>query len=194
MEKLRNLLKLRFWLMIIKQQKVFFSDLEAMISGVSLARDLVNEPPNALYPESYSKIIKEELKPLGVKVTVLDEKKLIKMGMGGIMAVGKASERQPRLVIMEWNGAKSKSEKSLGFVGKGVTFDTGGISLKPGAGMDLMKMDMGGSAAVVGLMKSIALRNAGVNVVSVVGLVENMPDGTAYRPGDIITSYKGKDC
>lgn len=176
----------------VKKAKALSADLEAMISGVKLARDLINEPPNMLYPESYAKIIKDELKPLGVKVTILDEKKLLKMKMGGVMAVGQASVNQPRVVVMEWNGAKKKSQKPLGFVGKGVTFDTGGISLKPGAGMDNMKMDMGGSAAVVGLMKSLALRNAQTNAVGVVGLVENMPDGTAYRPADIITSYAGK--
>lgn len=176
----------------IKAAKAAFADMQAMVAGVNLARDLVNEPPNMLYPESYAKIIKDQLKPLGVKVTVLDEKKLTKMGMGGVMAVGKASVQQPRLVMMEWMGAKKKSEKPLGFVGKGVTFDTGGISLKPGAGMDLMKMDMGGSAAVVGLMKTLASRKANVNAVAVVGLVENMPAGDAYRPADIITSYAGK--
>ena len=188
----KKALKVKVLVDDLKGAKAMFADFDAMVDGVALARDLVNEPPNMLYPDSYAKLIKDELKPLGVKVTIFDEKKLIKMGMGGVMAVGKASERQPRLVVMEWKGAKKKSRKPIGFVGKGVTFDTGGISLKPGAGMDLMKMDMGGSAAVVGLMKSLALRKADVNAVSVVGLVENMPDGTAYRPGDIITSYAGK--
>ncbi len=174
------------------EAKDIFAPLEASSEGISFARDLVNEPPNMLYPESYAKIIKDELKPLGVKITILDEKKMLKMGMGGIMAVGMASARQPRMVIMEWKGDDKSTDKPLGFVGKGVTFDTGGISMKPPAGMDMMKMDMGGSAAVVGVMKSLALRKAKVNVVSVVGLAENMPDGTAYRPGDIITSYAGK--
>ncbi len=172
-------------------QESFFP-LKAEAEGIILARDLVNEPPNMLYPDSYAQIIKAELKPLGVKVTILDEKKMLKMGMGGIIAVGQASVHQPRMVIMEWMGSAEKSDKPLGFVGKGVTFDTGGISIKPPTDMDLMKMDMGGSAAVVGLMKSLALRKAKTNVVGVVGLVENMPDGLAYRPGDIITSYSGK--
>jgi leucyl aminopeptidase len=146
-----------------------------------------------LYPEAYAKIIKDELKPLGVEVEVLDDKKMLKMGMGAIMAVGQGSDRLPRMVIMRWNGAGGKSKEGpLAFVGKGVTFDTGGISLKPGAGMDEMKMDMGGSAAVVGLMKTLALRKAKVDVVAVVGLAENMPSARAYRPGDIITSYSGK--
>ena len=187
-----NTIKLSCLVDNVKDAKTLYAEMEAMVDGVCLARDLVNEPPNMLYPESYAQIIKAQLKPLGVKVTVLDEKKLTKMGMGGIMAVGKASVQQPRLVMMEWSGAKKKSDKPLGFVGKGVTFDTGGISLKPGAGMDLMKMDMGGSAAVVGLMKTLALRKADVNVIGVVGLVENMPAGDAYRPADIITSYAGK--
>ena len=118
---------------------------------------------------------------------------MLKMGMGAIMAVGQGSDRLPRMVIMRWNGAGGKSKDGpLGFVGKGVTFDTGGISLKPGANMDEMKMDMGGSAAVVGLMKTLAMRKAKADVVAVVGLAENMPSARAYRPGDIITSYSGK--
>lgn len=173
--------------------KAAFKTLDQVGEGTRLARDLVNTAPNDLYPESYAKIIRDELKPLGVEIEIFDDKKLEKMGMGGITAVGKGSERKPRMVIMRWNGgSKAKSAKSLGFVGKGVTFDTGGISIKPGAGMDEMKMDMGGSAAVVGLMKSLALRKAKCNVVGIVGLAENMPSSNAYRPGDILTSYAGK--
>ncbi|PCJ97829.1 MAG: leucyl aminopeptidase [Zetaproteobacteria bacterium] len=160
--------------------------------GVFLARDLVNEPPNILYPDSYAKRIKEQLKPLGVEIEVLDEKKMRKLGMGAILAVGQGSDNPPRMVIMRWSGDKTSTDAPLAFVGKGVTFDTGGISLKPGLGMEEMKMDMGGSAAVVGLMKSLALRKAKVNVVAVVGLAENMPSARAYRPADIITSYAGK--
>lgn len=167
---------------------------KAISEGVFFARDLVNSAPNDLYPESYAQIIKDELKPLGVEVEVLDEKKMLKLGMGAIMAVGQGSARQPRMVVMRWKGAAKKAQEGgpLAFVGKGVTFDTGGISLKPGAGMDEMKMDMGGSAAVVGLMKSLALRKAKVDVVGVVGLAENMPSERAYRPGDVVTSYSGK--
>ena len=175
--------------------KKAFEELDKVTQGTFWARDLVNTAPNDLYPESYAKIIKDELKPLGVDVEILDDKKLEKMGAGGIIAVGKGSERKPRMVIMKWNGAsssKSKTAKYVGFVGKGVTFDTGGISLKPGAGMDEMKMDMGGSAAVVGLMKALALRKAKCNVVGIVGLAENMPSSNAYRPGDILKSYSGK--
>ncbi len=171
--------------------------LASVTDGIFQARDLVNMPPNDLYPEAYAKIIKDELKPLGVDVEILDDKKMAKMGMGAILAVGKGSERKPRMVIMRWNGNAKKSDKKpadapIAFVGKGVTFDTGGISLKPGAGMDEMKMDMGGSACVVGLMKTLAIRQSKANVVGVVGLAENMPSHNAYRPGDILTSYSGK--
>ncbi len=162
------------------------------IEGTFWARDLVNEPPNELYPDAYAKRIKEQLKPLGVEIEILDEKKMRKLGMGALLAVGQGSDNPPRMVIMRWKGNKMSSEAPLAFVGKGVTFDTGGISLKPGAGMEEMKMDMGGSAAVVGLIKSLALRKAKVNVVGVVGLVENMPSARAYRPADIVTSYSGK--
>ena len=173
--------------------KALYIPLEHVISGIFTARDLVNEPPNHLYPEAYAKFIIDDLKPLGVKVTILDEKKMTKLAMEAIMAVGKGSERQPRMVIMEWNGApKSSKEKPVALVGKGVTFDTGGISIKPGAGMDEMKMDMGGSAAVVGTMKALALRKAKTHVIGIVGLAENMPSHNAYRPGDIIGSLSGK--
>lgn len=162
--------------------------------GVFTARDLVNAPPNDLYPESYAKFIQTELKPLGVSVEIIDEKKMEKLGMEAILAVGKGSERQPRMVIMKWNGApKTKNKEApIALVGKGVTFDTGGISLKPGAGMDEMKMDMGGSAAVVGTMKALALNKVKKDVVAIVGLAENMPSHNAYRPGDIIGSLSGK--
>lgn len=168
---------------------------DAVADGVFLARDLVNEAPNTLHPESYAELIKEELKPLGVDVEILDEKKMAKMGFGALLAVGQGSIRESRTVIMRWNGAdkpKKGARAPIAFVGKGVTFDTGGISLKPGAEMDLMKMDMGGSAAVVGLMKAIAKRKSKSNIIGIVGLVENMPSDRAYRPGDIITSHSGK--
>jgi len=169
-----------------------FVQQSAMIEGVFLARDLVNEPPNELYPEVYAKLIKDQLKPLGVTIDILDEKKMTKLGMGALLAVGQGSDRESRLVVMQWKGDKDSTDAPLAFVGKGVTFDTGGISLKPGAGMEDMKMDMGGSATVVGLIKSLALRKAKTNVIGIVGLVENMPSARAYRPADIITSYSGK--
>lgn len=167
------------------------------IEGVFLARDVTNEPPNVLYPDAYAKRIKKELTPLGVKVEILDEKKMKTLGMGGIIAVGQGSAKKPRMVIMHWNGVtKTKSKKAtkgpFALVGKGVTFDTGGISIKPSAGMDQMKMDMGGSAAVVGAMKALALNKVKADVVAIVGLAENMPSDNAYRPGDIIKSYGGK--
>jgi leucyl aminopeptidase len=176
--------------------KTLFKTQDAVSEGVFFARNLVNEPPNELHPESYAKLIEKELKPLGVEVEILDEKKMTKMGFKALLSVGQGSIRESRAVIMRWNGAKTKIKKNaknpIAFVGKGVTFDTGGISLKPGAGMDLMKMDMGGSAAVVGLMKAIAGRKAKANVIGIVGLVENMPSDRAYRPGDIIGSLSGK--
>ena len=173
--------------------KKAYSVLGEIAQGVFTARDLVNAPPNELYPESYAKFIQSELKPLGVSVEIIDEKKMARLGMEAILAVGKGSERQPRMVVMKWNGAaKNSKDKPMALVGKGVTFDTGGISLKPGAGMDEMKMDMGGSAAVIGTMKAIALNKVKKDVVAIVGLAENMPSHNAYRPGDIIGSLSGK--
>lgn len=172
-----------------------YKEYDAVAQGVLLARDLVNEAPNVLYPESYAAIIQKELKPLGVQVEILDEKKMEKLGFGAHLAVGMGSIRPPRVVIMRWNGtgtAKKNAKGPLAFVGKGVTFDTGGISIKPAAGMEEMKMDMGGSAAVVGLIRALAVRKAKVDVVGIVGLAENMPSDRAYRPGDIITSLSGK--
>lgn len=170
-------------------------NLNAVAQGVFLARDLINEPPNNLHPESYVEIIKEELKPLGIELDILDEKKLEKLGFDSLLNVGKGSVRESQVVVMRWNGdgkIKKGERAPIAFVGKGVTFDTGGISLKPGAEMDLMKMDMGGSAAVVGVMKALAARKASVNAIGIIGLVENMPAGNAYRPGDIIGSLSGK--
>lgn len=173
-----------------------FADYEGIQQGVFFARDLVNEAPNALYPESYAALVAKELKPLGVTVEIMDEKKMAKLGFGAHLAVGMGSIRTPRVVIMRWNGtstAKTASKKGpLAFVGKGVTFDTGGISIKPAAGMEEMKMDMGGSAAVVGLIRALASRKAKVDVVGIIGLAENMPSDRSYRPGDIVTSLSGK--
>ncbi len=167
--------------------------LTAISEGVLFARDLVNEPPNELYPESYAKRIQKELAPLGVTVEIIDDRKMEKLGFHAHLAVGMGSARPPRVVVMRWNGAKgSKKKQPIAFVGKGVTFDTGGISIKPAANMDEMKMDMGGSAAVVGLMRVLAARKANVDAVGVIGLAENMPSDRAYRPGDIIRSFAGK--
>jgi leucyl aminopeptidase len=163
---------------------------KALEEGTFYARDLVSEPGNILHPDEYAKRI-NSLRKDGLKVNIYDNKKLKKLGMNALLGVGMGSIRGSYLVTMEWNGAKNNS-KPLAFVGKGVTFDTGGYSLKPARFMEDMTYDMAGSAAVVGLMKSLALRKAKVNAVGVVGLVENMVSGDAQRPGDIVKSYSGK--
>jgi len=163
---------------------------DAIKSGVFLTRDLVSEPGNILHPDEYAKRL-VKLKKYGLKVTVYDEKKLKKLGCNALVGVGQGSIRGSYLVTIEWNGNKSRT-KPLAFVGKGVCFDTGGISLKPARFMEDMTYDMAGSAVVVGLMKNFALRKAKINAVGVVGLVENMPGGNAQRPGDIVKSYSGK--
>ena len=163
---------------------------KAIEEGTFYTRDLVSEPGNILHPDEYAKRLKL-LKKNGLKINVYDEKKLKKLGMNTLLGVGQGSIRGSYLVTMEWNGLKDNS-KPIAFVGKGVCFDTGGISLKPAKFMEDMTYDMAGSAVVVGLMKSLALRKAKVNAVGVVGLVENMPGGNAQRPGDIVKSYSGK--
>ena len=168
-----------------------FRQKNSVAEGIFLARDLVNEPSNILNPEEYAKRIKG-LSKYGLKVEVLNETKMKKLGMWSLLGVGRGSQYESQLVIMKWDGNKTKKSKPLCFVGKGVCFDSGGISLKPGNKMEEMIGDMGGSAAVVGLMKALALRKAKVNVVGVVGLVENMPDGTAQKPGDIVKSMSGQ--
>ena len=162
----------------------------AIEEGSFYTRDLVSEPGNVLHPDEYAKRL-NSLKKFGLKINVYDEKKLKKLGMNTLLGVGQGSIRGSYLVTMEWNGLKNKS-RPLAFVGKGVCFDTGGISLKPAKFMEDMTYDMAGSAVVVGLMKSLAMRKAKINVVGVVGLVENMPGGNALRPGDILKSYSGK--
>ena len=163
---------------------------KALEEGTFYARDLVSEPGNVLHPDEYAKRL-NLLKKDGLKVNIYDEKKLKKLGMHSLLGVGRGSIRGSYLVTMEWNGAKNNS-KPLAFVGKGVTFDTGGYSLKPARFMEDMTYDMAGSATVVGLMKNFALRKAKINAVGVVGLVENMVSGNAQRPGDIVKSYSGK--
>jgi leucyl aminopeptidase len=173
----------------------------AVAQGVELTRDLVTEPANVLYPEEFADRA-EGLKKLGVKVEVFDQKDLEKLGFGALLSVSQGSAREPRMVVMQWLGAsgsvtadgkKNKKPKDpVVFVGKGVTFDTGGISIKPAAGMEDMKWDMAGAGTVVGLMAALAGRKAKVDAVGLVGLVENMPSGTAMRPGDVVTSYSGQ--
>ena len=172
---------------ISKQDQLRFKAIE---DGTFFARDLVSEPGNILHPDEYAKRI-NSLKKFGLKINIYDEKKLKKLGMNALLGVGQGSIRGSYLVTMEWNGLKNNS-KPLAFVGKGVCFDTGGISLKPAKFMEDMTYDMAGSATVVGLMKNLALRKAKINAVGVVGLVENMPGGNAQRPGDIVKSYSGK--
>ena len=163
---------------------------KALEEGTFYARDLVSEPGNILHPDEYAKRL-NSLKKDGLKINIYDKKKLKKFGMNALLGVGMGSIRGSYLVTIEWNGAKNNS-KPLAFVGKGVTFDTGGYSLKPARFMEDMTYDMAGSAAVVGLMKNLAIRKAKINAVGVVGLVENMVSGVAQRPGDIVKSYSGK--
>ena len=163
---------------------------DAVATGVEIARDLVNEPPNVLYPEEFADRA-AKLAKLGVEIEILDEKQMRKIGMRALLGVGQGSRRESRVVVMRWSGAKG-SGQPVAFVGKGVTFDTGGISLKPGAGMEDMKGDMAGAACVTGLMHALAARKAKVDAIGVIGLVENMPDGNAQRPGDIVTSLSGQ--
>ena len=163
---------------------------KALEEGTFFARDLVSEPGNILHPDEYAQRI-NSLKKFGLKINVYNDKKLKKLGMNALLGVGQGSIRGSYLVTMEWNGVKNNSNP-LAFVGKGVCFDTGGISLKPAKFMEDMTYDMAGSATVVGLMKNLAIRKAKINAVGVVGLVENMPGGNAQRPGDIVKSYSGK--
>jgi leucyl aminopeptidase len=170
--------------------KKAFVALEAVSDGVNLARDLVNEPANILGTVEFADAAKA-LTKLGVEVEVLGEKEMKKLGMGALLGVAQGSVRPPRLVIMRWNGGKLK-DKPIAFVGKGVVFDSGGISIKPAAGMEDMKGDMGGAAAVTGLMHALAARKAKSNVIGMIGLVENMVDANAQRPGDIVISMSGQ--
>ncbi|MCV9965833.1 leucyl aminopeptidase [Pararhizobium sp. BT-229] len=163
---------------------------QAIAEGVFIARNLVNEPANVLGPVEFAAKAKE-LEKLGVEVEILTERDMKKLGMGALLGVAQGSVRPPRLAIMQWKGGKPK-DKPVAFIGKGVVFDSGGISIKPGAGMEDMKGDMGGAAAVTGVMHVLATRKAKANVVGIIGLVENMPDGNAQRPGDIVTSMSGQ--
>jgi leucyl aminopeptidase len=173
-----------------KAAKKAFEPLNQIAEGVFLTRHVVSEPPNVIYPESLAKIAKD-LKSLGVGVEVLNEAQMKKLGMNALLGVGQGSIRDSQLVVLTWKGGP-KSQAPLAIVGKGVTFDTGGISIKPAQDMDDMKYDMAGSGVVLGLMRALAGRKAKVNVVGVMGLTENMPSGSAQRPGDIVTSMSGQ--
>ena len=164
---------------------------EALAEGIELTRELVSEPPNVIYPASFVERVRKAAEGTGLEVTVLGEAEMAKLGMGSLLGVGQGSVRESQLLALVWNGG-SEGDAPIAFVGKGVTFDTGGISIKPGPGMEDMKWDMGGAGAVAGAMIAIARRKAKANVVGVMGLVENMPDGGAIRPGDILTSMSGQ--
>jgi len=164
--------------------------LKAVAEGVAFTRTLVTEPANILYPESFVERCRE-LADLGIEIEVLDEARMRQLGMGALLGVAQGSIREPRLLCLRWDGTDGKADP-VAFVGKGVTFDTGGISLKPGPGMEDMKWDMGGAGAVAGTMKALALRKAKAHVIGVCGLVENMPDGKAQRPGDVVTTGSGQ--
>ena len=163
----------------------------ALLEGISFARMLVTEPANIIFPISFVERCQAAMEGLGVEFEILDEAAMRQLGMGALLGVAQGSAQPPRLLAMRWNGAAAKSRPVV-FVGKGVTFDTGGISIKPAAGMEAMKWDMGGAAAVAGAMLSLATRKAKANVVGICGLVENMPDGNAQRPGDVVTSLSGQ--
>ena len=164
---------------------------EAVAAGVEFTRELVTEPANVIYPESFVERVRTRVADTGLAVRVLDESEMSALGMGSLLGVAQGSARPPRLLVLEWKGGEQES-KPIAFVGKGVTFDTGGISIKPAAGMEDMKWDMGGAGAVAGTMLTLALRKAKANVVGICGLVENMPDGNAQRPGDVVTSMSGQ--
>lgn len=175
-----------------EEAEVLFIEKKALAIGVFSARNFVSEPPNHLYPESYAEQIIMLLEPLGVEIEVLGEREMRNLGMGALLGVGQGSQNESKLVVMKYQGLDDDSEPPVALVGKGVTFDTGGISLKPSAGMADMKYDMAGSAAVVGAIHSLALRGARANVVGVIGLVENMPGGNAQRPSDVVVTMSGQ--
>jgi len=168
-----------------------WTDGAALAEGVEFTRELITEPANILYPESFVARCEQRFEGTGAELTVLDEDEMEKLGMGSLLGVGQGSSRDSRILAIRWNGGTA-GEAPVAFVGKGVTFDTGGISIKPGPGMEDMKWDMGGAGAVAGGMLALVKRKAKANVVGVVGLVENMPDGNAQRPGDVVTSMSGQ--
>jgi leucyl aminopeptidase len=190
-----KLAKLTFLMAGADKAKAAFAPLAAVARGVFITRDLVSEPPNVLNPAEMARRC-QELTELGLKVDVLGPKEMTKLGFGALMGVAQGSANEPRMVVMRWDGAggpgKKGKEKPVAFIGKGVTFDTGGISIKPAGGMEDMKWDMAGAGAVVGLMAALAGRKAKVDAVGLVGLVENMPSGTAQRPGDVVKTYSGQ--
>ena len=187
-----KILSLSFSFAVTQSEKKILENHIQMVKGIYLTRDLVSEPANELYPEKFVQLC-NVLNKVGIKSEILNEKQIKKLGMNALMGVAQGSVKPPRVLVMKWNGKKDKNfANPLSFIGKGVTFDTGGISIKPSGGMEDMKWDMGGAAVVAGLMYTLAIRKSKANVVGVVGLVENMPDGNAQRPGDIVKSMSGQ--
>nr|WP_294846228.1 leucyl aminopeptidase [uncultured Sphingomonas sp.] len=172
-------------------QKLFDDRYAQIARGVFLTRELVTEPANIIYPETFVERVAKRAEGTGLKIEVLGRDEMAKLGMGALLGVAQGSVREPKLLVLRWEGGKA-GEAPVAFVGKGVTFDTGGISIKPAAGMEAMKWDMGGAGAVAGAMLALASRKAKANVVGICGLVENMPDGNAQRPGDVVTSMDGQ--
>jgi leucyl aminopeptidase len=189
--KIKKFSKVKIYSSNFSRLEKNFVNVNAIAEGVTMTRNLVTEPPNFMTPPEIARNALT-LEAIGVKVTVLGEKEMTKLGMGSLLSVGRGSEHESKLAIMEWNGHRNKKKKPIAFVGKGVSFDTGGVSLKPAGGMEEMKYDMGGSGVVVGLMKTLALRKAKVNAIGVIGLVENHIGNMATRPSDIVTSYSGQ--
>jgi leucyl aminopeptidase len=175
----------------LQSSQKHFAELQKIAEGIFLTRSVVSEPSNVIYPESLAKIAKDELSPLGIEVEILETAEMKKLEMNALLAVAQGSENKPKLVVLRWNGG-NKTESPVAFVGKGVTFDSGGISLKPGDNMHEMRYDMAGSGTVLGLLKAVALNKLSVNVVGVMALVENMPSGSAQRPGDVVKSMSGQ--
>jgi leucyl aminopeptidase len=170
--------------------EVLWATESALAEGIEFTRELVTEPANVIYPESFVERCKARLEGIGIEIVVLDKAQMSELGMGALLGVSQGSVREPRILAMRWKG--KAGAQPTAFVGKGVTFDTGGISIKPAAGMEDMKWDMGGAAAVAGTMLALARRKAQADVIGVCGLVENMPDGAAQRPGDVVTSMSGQ--
>jgi leucyl aminopeptidase len=187
-----KILSISFAFAATQSEKKILENHIQMVKGIYLTRDLVSEPANELYPEKFVQLC-NILKKVGIKSEILNEKQIKKLGMNALMGVAQGSVKPPRVLVMKWNGKKDNNfANPLSFIGKGVTFDTGGISIKPSGGMEDMKWDMGGAAVVAGLMYTLAIRKSKANVVGIVGLVENMPDGNAQRPGDIVKSMSGQ--
>ena len=175
----------------IEKSKAEFEPYAKLADAIFLTRRVVSEPANVIYPESFAKITEDELTPLGVGISILDKDEMAVLGMNALLGVAQGSEKEPKLVVLTWNGARN-SESPIVVAGKGVTFDSGGISLKPSDGMEEMRCDMAGAGVVLGLMKAVAANRVPVNVIGIMALVENMPSGTAQRPGDVVKSMSGQ--